>query len=403
MGVPRWGRDWLDAKSCWLCPLDSQRLCAQARLKTGLADYGEPTIEPALSTLVESLNRDAELHPLGRFLIRVHIRSILETRLRLAEFWKAKEKGLRAGPISRPVFIVGMPRSGSTFLHELLAEDPGHRAPRVWEVMFPVPERQDGDQCRRMRKADACLWWFRRLAPKADAVYPMRATTPHECVAIQSYTLLSQEFVSTCRVSTYEKFLGSADLSPVYEWQKRFLQHLQTSDESTHWVLKSPDHVHGLAELFKVFPDACIIHTHRNPLEVLKSSAELTWVLHGLFGWRGSRQEIGERETRILAVGTEKAIRFRDEHPELAERFIDVKYTDLAANPLGVVQEIYRRLERPLTLEAESRMRALASRRSRYQGRRQALQPSTAGREGAAGAIFRRYCTRFNLSWGDGV
>ena len=378
-------------------------MCAQARWRTGLEDFGEPAIEPALSVLVESLNRDARLHPWGRFLIRIHLRSILETRLRLAEFWKGKEKNLRATSISRPIFIVGMPRSGSTFLHELLAEDPANRAPRVWEVMFPVPGRKEDHRERRIRRAEACLWWFRRLAPKADAVYPMRAKTPHECVAIQSYTFLSQEFVSTCRVSDYESFLASADLLPLYEWQKRFLQHLQAPGEATRWILKSPDHVHGLAELFKVFPDACIIHTHRNPLEVLKSSAELTWVLHGLFGWRGSRQEIAERETRILAVGTEKAIRFRDEHPELAQRFIDVKYTELVANPLVVMQEIYRRLERPLTQEAGSRMRVLAGRRSRYHGHRWALHPSTAGKEGAAGAIFRRYCTRFNLSRGDSV
>ena len=378
-------------------------MCAQARRRTGLEDFGEPAIEPALSVLVESLNRDARLHPWGRFLIRIHLRSILETRLRLAESWKGKEKNLRAASISRPIFIVGMPRSGSTFLHELLAEDPANRAPRVWEVMFPVPAQKEDDRERRIRRAEACLWWFRRLAPKADAVYPMRAKTPHECVAIQSYTFLSQEFVSTCRVSDYESFLASADLLPLYEWQKRFLQHLQAPGEATRWILKSPDHVHGLAELFKVFPDACIIHTHRNPLEVLKSSAELTWVLHGLFGWRGSRQEIAERETRILAVGTEKAIRFRDEHPELAQRFIDVKYTELVANPLVVMQEIYRRLERPLTQEAGSRMRVLAGRRSRYHGHRWALHPSTAGKEGAAGAIFRRYCTRFNLSRGDSV
>jgi len=96
-----------------------------------------------------------------------------------------------------------------TFLHELLAEDPENRVPRVWEVMFPISSQSKPSKKvdRRVRNAEASLWWFRRLAPGADAVYPMRAWTPHECVAIHTYTLLSEEFVSTCHVLTYEGFL----------------------------------------------------------------------------------------------------------------------------------------------------------------------------------------------------
>src|SRR5262249_38292858 len=160
---------------------------------------------------------------------------------------------------------------------------PNNRAPRVWEIMFPVAEAGQS-QDRRVRKARACLWWFRRLAPEADSVYPMRAWTPHECVAIHSYTFLSEEFISTCRLPSYEKFLHSTDLSPAYTWQKWFLQHLQLHQPNQRWVLKSPDHVYGLAELFRTFPDASIIQTHRNPEAVLRSSAELTRVLHRLYG-----------------------------------------------------------------------------------------------------------------------
>jgi hypothetical protein len=124
----------------------------------------------------------------GRFLMRVHLRELLETRLRLTQAWSGQLKALDASLIQRPVFITGMPRSGSTFLHELLAEDPKNRVPRVWEVMFPVSvQNKVGSEVdTRVRKAEACLWWFRRLAPGADAVYPMRAWSPHECVAIHS-------------------------------------------------------------------------------------------------------------------------------------------------------------------------------------------------------------------------
>jgi hypothetical protein len=190
-----------------------------------LADFGDPPFDPALSILVKSLELEADLHPLGRFLMRAHFLELLETRLRLAQAWSGRAEVLDASVIERPIFITGMPRSGSTFLHELLAEDPDNRVPRVWEVMFLLRIKGESSNKAdpRVRKAEACLWWFRRLAPSADSVYPMRARTPHECVAIHSYTLMSEEFVSTGRVPSYEAFLHAADLRPVYRWQKWFL------------------------------------------------------------------------------------------------------------------------------------------------------------------------------------
>ena len=402
MQIHKRGKESLNTVGRYLCSLVTHKLLSDARKRTRLNDFGEPQIEPALSVLAESLEREADLHLLGRFLIRMHLRNILETRLRLTDFWREKWERLETMSIERPVFIVGMPRSGSTFLHELLAEDPQNRAPRVWEVMFPVPDRDgcQSDTEKRIRKAEACLWWFRRLVPEADSVYPMRARTPHECVAIHSYTLVSQEFLSTCRLPSYEAFLGSTDLIPAYTWERRFLQHLQLHSPPKRWILKSPDHVYGLKQLFEVFPDAFIIQTHRNPLEVLNSSMELTRVLQGLFGWRGDRDELAAREARVLAAGTERSIQFRDEHPELANRFIDVKYSEFVSNPLGVIQEIYRKLESPLTGEAIHRIRDLAAKRSRYSGQRNGSKPSVAPSEITAEEVkFRRYCSRFDLSW----
>src|SRR6202050_4469729 len=106
-------------------------------------DFGDPHIERALSILVNSLELQADLHPLGRFLMWVHLRGLLETRLRLNQAWRERSEAMNTSLIQRPVFITGMPRSGSTFLHELMAEDPENRVPRVWEVMFPIPTRKD--------------------------------------------------------------------------------------------------------------------------------------------------------------------------------------------------------------------------------------------------------------------
>jgi len=383
-----------------LWPLWDRGLRVEACRRTGLEDFGDPPIEPALAVLVGSLEAEASLGPLGRLLMRTHLLDLLETRLWLAADWQGKPGALESQAVQRPIFIVGMPRSGSTFLHELLAEDPDNRAPRVWEVMFPMGASGKNKSARQqsIRKAEFCLWWFRRLAPEADAVYPMRALTPHECVAIHSYTFLSGEFNSTRGIPAYEAFLRRVDLTPAYQWQKRFLQHLQWGIPGKRWVLKSPDHVYGLGKLFSVFPDAFIIQTHRNPVEVLKSSVELTRVLRGLYGPSGEWREIREREARVLAEGTERFIQFRDLHPHLADRFIDVKYTELVANPLATVRQIYARLDTPLTDAAADRMQQLTSNRSRYCKRPASADPDDYSPEAVVATdCFQRYCSRFGL------
>jgi len=226
----------------------------------------------------------------------------------------------------------------------------------------------------------------------------MRALTPHECVAIHSYTFLSEEFVSTCKIPSYEAFLHASDLGPVYAWQKRFLQYLQLGEPQKRWVLKSPDHVYGLEALFSVFPDAFLIQTHRNPMEVLKSSADLTQVLHGLYGRAGDPSETLARETRVLAENTERFIHFRTRHPELAHRIIDVKYSDLVADPLKAVENIYARMELPLGLTQAERVRQLVASRSRYQGRRASAEPFRFKFEsGSELRRFEQYCLRFGL------
>ena len=308
------------------------------------------------------------MHPLGRFLIYTHLLEILETRLRLAHAWRSRRESLATSRIERPIFITGLPRSGSTFLLELLTQDPDNRSPEVWEVMFPLPApelKRSFCDSRRLRTA-ARLWWFRRLAPHVDEVYPMRACSPHECVAIQSHTFLSEEFVSTCRVPSYKAFLRATNLGPAYVWEKRFLQHLQSRRPTKRWVLKAPDHVYGLDELFSVFPDALIIQTHRDSLAVLRSDVELTRVLQSLYGRPDNLSELRTRATRSLARMEERCRRFRTLHPELVDRFFDLEYSDLISDPVTAVRRIYRQFEIPLTKLTTHRMRQLASKRSRY-------------------------------------
>jgi hypothetical protein len=388
------------SRRLWL--LESDSLCAEARRRTRLEDFGDPPIEPALTMLVNSLETEADLHPHGRLLMRLHLRELLETRLRLTQVWNEWSEIAEVSVIQRPIFITGIPRSGSTFLHELLAEDPGNRAPRVWEVMFPIPAQSKHPKKvdPRMRRADACLWCFRRLAPGADSVYPIRAWMPHECVAIHSYTLLSEEFISTCHVPTYEAFLHAADLGPTYRWQRRFLRYLQIGCSERRWVLKSPDHIYSLDKLLNVFPGAAIIQTHRNPAEVVHSQIRLTKVLEAMFARPQPREQLALSEVRKIEQMLGYITRFRDAYPNVAGQFIDVTYRELVSDPLAVVRRIYERLDIPLTEVAAERMRGLVSARSRYKkGGGDSPPLADLGLDATAGKDqFEDYCSRFGIS-----
>ena len=381
--------------------LSSINLCAGARRRTNLKNFGDSEIESRLATLTTSIEREANLHLLGRFLTRMHLRDLLETRLRLVDLWSHSTTSNREH-IDAPIFITGMPRSGSTFLHELLIQDRVHRAPLVWEVMFPFPLREErkNDVRQRIKKTAARLWWFRRIVPRADSVHPMRATTPHECVAIHSYTLLSQEFPTTYRIPSYERFLNAASLIPAYQWQKRFLQHLQTQRRTRRWVLKAPDHVFSLDALFAVFPDAMIIQMHRSPVEVLKSSIRLTETLRQMFARPGpeKKDQAALREAQLIAEGMDRITRFRDSHPELASRFLDVNYRELVRDPVGTVQRLYRRLDRSLTNGTTERVRTLAFNRSRYSCRQTNPSLTEIGLDTRVEARrFEHYCARFGI------
>jgi len=219
-------------------------------------------------------------------------------------------------------------------------------------------------------------------------------------VAIHSYTVTSEEFVSSCRIPTYEAHLRSSDLRPVYLWEKRFLQHLQWSHPDRRWVLKSPDHVYGLEALFSVFPNALIVQTHRNPLEVVSSSIQLTEVLQGLYGKKDDCERLAEREARVLAAAMDRLIRFRDDHPELATRFVDVNYSELVAEPLAVVRRIYEQFNMPLTSGATERMRQLALSRSRYARTKTGTTSALIGGRDvpAQASLFNDYCRRFGVT-----
>lgn len=344
--------------------LDPAQLYSTARRQTGSEDFGDPQIATRLTVLTASIEREANLHRMGRFLIRNYLSQLLKTRLLLEQSWKgAKSNG--DGAVRAPIFITGIPRSGSTFLHELLAADPGNRTLAAWEMLEPL----GSNAALRKWKTGFSLWVFRRLARGADAVHPLRANSPHECVSLHSYTLLSREFGTMLRVPTYDAFLDEVDFSPAYAWQKRFMQRLQPDGAARRWVLKAPDHSLSLAALFKVFPDAIVIQTHREPMQVVKSATRLTFVVRKAFSNDVDVEEVARGEAAALEDKISKISKFREARPDLKDRFVDVGYKQLTSDPVRMVEQIYERVGLPMTESARRQVSQLALQRGKYSQR----------------------------------
>ncbi len=382
-----------------LAPLEFDDLLAIAMRRTGLKDLGAPSCEDALRVLIDACNAEAGLSFFGQFAARQHLLDLLETRLRLVSYWLQTTE-IQKQPIDRPLFISGMPRSGSTFLHNLFAQDPGNRVPRTWEVMFPLPPptRKAFDSDQRITKAENRLRWLRLTKPAIVKVHPLGARLPQECIAITSYSFQSDEFLCMFRIPSYESWLRNHDAVPAYRFHRSFLKHLQWLCPGERWVLKAPDHVHALSALFEIYPDARIIFLHRDPLKVLGSIASLTKLLWSAFSRHIDPCQVGTYETRILSDTVLKIMEFQDRHPPLADRFIDVKYLDLVRDPIATVRRIYNRFGLTLSVNAEASMCAflkgrLNKRRTRHVYRLVdfGLDPSQEGLR------FAAYCERFAI------
>jgi sulfotransferase family protein len=336
---------------------DAEALLRRARAQTGLDDFGGDDFRDPLHRLLHAYETEAGLTAIGRLAAWRDTMSLLANRLRLVEDRK-RHPAIAAETIRRPLFIVGLPRTGSTLLHQLLAQDPDARVPQAWEVMFPSPppERARSETDPRIRQAEAQLRWLDRMAPDFKTIHPLGARLALECIAILSYSFLSSRFHTTYHVPSYQEWLEQQDLRPAYALHRRFLQHLQWRKPGERWILKAPSHLYGLEALFETYPDAVVVQTHREPLVVLPSVASLTAVLQRVFTDRIDLAEIGLEVTRRWANGLERAMDLRQSGRVPGDRFVDVLYHELLADPIAVVRRIYERFELPITPETERRM-----------------------------------------------
>ena len=338
--------------------LDTASLLAQARRRTGLHDFGDDYFREPLGRLLEAYEHEAALTVFGRLVAHQDLLRLLENRLRMTEVRK-RHPEIDRGEIRSPIFILGLPRTGTTILHEILAQDPANRVPMTWEVMWPwpPPERATYDTDPRIARAEQHFAGIDRVLPGFKQMHPMGARLPQECVALTAHDFATMIYHTTHRVPSYQAWLEKTDLRPVYASHRRQLQYLQWRCPAARWVLKSPGHLWALDALLAVYPDARIVQTHRDPLKVVASLTSLVTLLRAMASDEVDPLEIGADWTARLADGLERAIAVRDRAGLGRERVFDLQFGELVGDEIGAVRRLYAHFGMELGEEAEKRMR----------------------------------------------
>lgn len=340
-------------------PLTAPPLLAKARRDTKLDDLDDDEIAEPLERLLAACQREANLSLVGRLALRWDVVRFLSNLLYLRAA-EVADPAILSESVQKPIFITGLPRSGTTFLHRLMMEDPASQAPRVFQTIHPYPTASGSD--RRVRTVNRQLRAFERLAPEFRSLHPLDATSPQECCEITAHVFRSLRFDTTFQIPSYRNWLDDAGQLPAYYFHRRFLQHLQHQRLVGRWVLKCPDHLFALRELRSAYPDARVVFVHRDPVKVLLSLTELTEVLRRPFTRRLDPMQIGREESARWYDGTLRMIQADAESP-FAEPICHVHYLDLITDPVSTVEGVYSHFGLTLDARAAKRMSALVSER----------------------------------------
>lgn len=342
-----------------IAPIRADMLLEEAVAATGLDDFGDFDVATPLAALCDSLNGEARLNAQGELFARERLATVLATRLRVVEDRK-RIREIAAQPVERPIIIPSLPRTGTTMLFNLLAQDPDNRVPLCWETLLssPPPEAATYASDPRIAQAGAMLDRWRLNRPEIYVIHPLDAQMADECVFLCEQWMVNTPYSAFWNVPSYVQATASIDRVAVFAEHRKLLQQLQVRNPGKRWLLKAPSHLAQLDALTTVYPDAAFVQTHRDPRRILPSYASLFSALRRTFSddpanWNADamlRETIPALQHRLA-----RAAEFRATAPQI---FVDILYADLVADPLGVVRGVYRQLGLDLDPAVEARMAA---------------------------------------------
>jgi len=352
-----------------LRPIEAEALLAEARRKTGLGDFGDDAFREPLRVLIDSLNQEAQLTPLGHLIQRGRLVSALVGRLRAEELCKQHPEILDID-LGQVIVIAGLQRTGTTMLHRLLAADPGMRALISWEALnpLPLPGEKPGQPTARIRQGRIAERGLAYLAPEFFAIHPVEHDAPEEDVLLLDMSFMSQSPEATMHVPTYAAWVEKQDNGPAYRYMRKLMQILLWQTPARSWVLKSPHHMEYLDTVLDVFPEAKIVQTHRDPRKTTGSFCSMVAHGRGVFSNAVDPKEVAEHWVRKVRRLMEVSIATREQRAERGGEgvdegaFIDVSYYDLLKDPIAEVARIYDFAGIDFDAGVESAARAMTQR-----------------------------------------
>ncbi len=336
-----------------------ERFVAEAIEATGLDDFGESHWEEALDRLLESLVETAQLNETGVMVAGGGVVTDLSNRLRI-EQWRKDHPTVAEQQIVRPIVIVGQPRTGTTILHDLMAQDPANRAPLSWEIERPVPAPRTDTYTtdERIAECQAGFDLVESMIPGFTSFHELGALLAQEDVRIFTSDFRSMQYPLQFQVESYNRWLlHEADMSSAYRWHRRFLQHLQSEHMAERWLLKSPAHLWHLPDLLAEYPDAIVVQNHRDPLKVIASVSALGASLREMTTDHFDVQTLAAQYGDDIVVGLDRALAARRDGLFAPGQVVDVRFQDFRSDPIATVATIYDAIGLELTAEAESNMR----------------------------------------------
>lgn len=374
-----------------------EALLAAARDATGLHDFGDGAWRDHLRALLRAYDEESHLTAAGRAMVEGEIGGALAARLACEAAWKADPSVLRH-EIRRPLFVLGLPRSGTTALHWLLAQDPANQVLEYWLAAAPRPRppRETWEAEPAYQAAVGVLQWIYETDPDLKAIHVMEADGPEECRHLFVQSFLDHTFDSNATIPGYTRYFEAQDMRPAYARHRDVLKLVGSPSPERRWVLKYPAHLRELDVLLETYPDACIVQTHRDPAKVLPSVCSLVTGWRRLYEGDADAEAIGAWQLELYAGMIEKAMAVR-EHSDPGQ-FYDLSFRELITDPVGAIARLYEHFGFAWTAEAERAMRAWHESNPQHKHGGHAYTAEAFGlREEGIAERFAAYARRFDV------
>jgi hypothetical protein len=375
--------------------LDEQKLLQAAKKKTGLSDFGDADFKEGLQVLLKALKEEANLNPMGKVVAHDMIMNLLVGRLLIINNIK-QQPAILNQEIKKPLVIAGLPRTGTTILMNLLCEDPDARFLYTWEAMQICPPK---GKDKRIATTTRQMNMLHKFVPGFQAIHATGPMLPQECLALMAFNFVSVQFELNFNIPSYQAWYAQQDLTATMQFHKKCLQVLQYYNPKQHWVLKTPPYVGAMEPLLAVYPDACIIQTHRDPAKVMASVSSLYYALLALGCDDITPKQVGAVQLENWAQRLRVGMQSRQKLSDKPEQFIDIYFEELLDNPVNCVKKIYQHFGMNWTPALNARLDAYMLQNGREKHGKHSYTPAMFGfDEKALDEKFADYRDYFNIA-----